>query len=184
MFARPGMLFCIGQLAACAGPGAGMVAAQFSAIPAGHEEWRPLGRGQTLRSGDRYDVRIDTDRPVYVYVARIAPSGGFQLLFPRGGEGPRQVQPRDPLHVPTDAPWFELDGDVGAEDLRVVASLSPLPAGRVKEEAIRPAAQRGREPPPIRTDKDRGQEVVRAWIEPQGKGAGGVAVVRFSFKHE
>jgi serine/threonine-protein kinase len=78
-----------------------------------------------LRTGDRVRVEVEADRPGYVTVFNVGPTGNLNLLYPEptGAEAGQFLPASQPLHV-LDA---ELTPPAGRERLFALWSRTPLP---------------------------------------------------------
>lgn len=131
----------------------------------------------TLRGGDRFYLKVWAEEPVYVYAARLAPSGTPEVFYPTGAQ--RQVSKGVSMHIPEGAALLQLDGTPGLEEVRVLASHAPLEPTVVSREIGRESDLWPREPPPIIKEKQRDPCTVSAGLDEQG-----MARLRFPFRHE
>lgn len=99
---------------------------------------RPIESGDTLRSGDRVALKINVDRPTYVYALAAGPRGTVQTLFPVSGD---VLVPPGEQRVPPLGQWLRLDQRPGRESLFVMAQPTPMSApereARVRAELAR-----------------------------------------------
>ncbi|MCS6913017.1 MAG: DUF4384 domain-containing protein [Myxococcales bacterium] len=112
--------------------------------------------GETLRSGDRMALRVEVDRPAYVYIGQADSAGEPTLLFPRSGD--ERLQPGAPVRIPPPGQWFRLDKQTGEENLFVYASAQP----------IAPEALRAR----MQTDAESARAFSRTAAQDKGQGRG------------
>lgn len=147
----------------------------------GTAEQARLPIGGTLRTGDRFSLRISVVLPLYLAVVQQSASGESTPLYPQPGAAPAITAVGTPLLLPT-VGTFQLDERVGRETIWVVASTARLPEETVREEIARAAATvtTEREPPPTSsTTSGRPGEVLWGGLEPRG-----VGVVRFRIAHQ
>src|SRR5436190_784367 len=78
---------------------------QIYVMPAGAQRMETLPLGGTLHRGDRFAVRVEAERPVYVYLAHSPGAGSEQeALAPS-----QRVVPGTPAHLPGGQAWFTAD---------------------------------------------------------------------------
>jgi serine/threonine protein kinase len=110
-----------------------------------------------LRTGDRVRIEVESDRPGYVTVFNVGPTGNLNLLYPEGG-GAAAVTGDRPLHILD----IELTPPAGQERLFALWSREPLP---LRQDELLGLAEEGRLPAsgPYRATRDmaRVQESVR-----------------------
>ena len=79
-----------------------------------------------LRTGDRVRVEVCADRPGYLTVFNVGPTGNLNLLFPaealQSAGAPRPIEPNQPLHIVD----VEMTPPAGRERLFAVWSRAPL----------------------------------------------------------
>lgn len=83
---------------------------------------RPVASGDTLHTGDRIALSVTVTRPAFIYVVQRFPDGKAGVLFPRPSED-RAISGTQ--RIPGTG-WFELDQVVGEEHVFVIASTGPL----------------------------------------------------------
>ncbi|MBA2538037.1 MAG: DUF4384 domain-containing protein [Deltaproteobacteria bacterium] len=83
---------------------------------------KAVAMGSTLKSGERIALSMTLTRPAHVYVLQFFPDGTAAVLFP----GPGEEKPISGLQRIPATGWFELDQNVGDENVYVVASVEPL----------------------------------------------------------
>lgn len=98
---------------------AGALEITFRALGEG-EKTVPLG--SKLKSGERIALSMTLTRPAHVYVLQFFPDGTAGVLFP----GPGEEKPISGMQRIPATGWFELDQNVGDENVYVVASVEPL----------------------------------------------------------
>lgn len=171
------------------------VSMQVLALQKGQEATAALPVHGRLRSGDRFAVAVETQRPLYFVLLRRAAADRMELLFP---ESTQNQLPSASLRMPSDNGFYLLDQNAGEEDLRVVGSTKAMDerqavaAARSYDDVGRrgdpapapappppPAVPSPTAPPPILTEGKRLPTTVRSQL-----GADGVAVMAFSFTHE
>jgi serine/threonine-protein kinase len=76
-----------------------------------------------LRTGERVRLEVEADRPGYVTVFNVGPTGNLNLLYPDNPAAPAAVAPGRPLHVLDVA----LTPPAGTERLFALWSREPLP---------------------------------------------------------
>jgi hypothetical protein len=140
-----------------------------------------LENGGTLRSGDRFALRLTVLEPLYLYVEHHAASGGTGILHPSAPSQPAVTQPGLLLLVPSDG-TLQLDERAGRESIWVVASRSLLSVEQaraaVKEAATGQTTER--EPPPTSTVRGTGGRGKVLW---GGLTESGLGVIRFRLSH-
>lgn len=147
----------------------------------GTAEQARLPIGGTLRTGDRFSLRLSVIVPLYLSVVQQSASGQSTTLHPQPGAAPTVISVGTPLLLPAIG-TFQLDERVGRETIWVVASTAGLSEETVREEIARAAATvtTEREPPPTSsTTGGRPGEVLWGGLEPRG-----VGVVRFRMAHQ
>ncbi len=183
-------------LVALGGCGGAQVTLQVQGLSLHAQSPQQLPVDGTLRSGDRFLLRVEAAAPAYVYAMR--PLGAeINTLYPPQGSPPRQaVSAGAPLFIPGPGRYFELDRQTGRERIVVVASMEPLDeralygfvvqqTGLVAREAPTQDKERPPEQPPPRPpvvgprDKDGERSIVRGVMRPRKP-----AVLRFGFNHE
>jgi hypothetical protein len=87
-----------------------------------------------LTTGDRIGIRVSLDRPGYVFVLNIGPTGNLHQLWPDEHTSPRPVEPSRPLEVV----GVEVTPPAGRERILAIWSRQPLPL----DQALRLAGQR------------------------------------------
>jgi hypothetical protein len=111
-----------------------------------------------VRTGDRLRVEVEADRPGFVTVFNVGPTGNLNLLHPAELSDPAPVEAHRPLHVPD----VELTPPAGRERLLALWSRVPLP---LRPEELLSLAERGEVPGsgPYRATRDmvRVQESMR-----------------------
>src|SRR3954470_6157184 len=85
---------------------------------------RAVAPGETLHSGDRLELLLDSDVPAYVYVVQFFADGTSAVLFPPKGD--LKIEPGASTRLPPAGQWFELDRSTGKEDVVVIAASRPL----------------------------------------------------------
>lgn len=164
-----------------------------------------LEPGETLHSGDFFAIRVEVDRPAYMYVLGTNAQGQVAQLFPDAGHF--LLQPGGAQRVPRLPDWIQLDQIKGQENLFVIASLEVLSNAQLMQRvkhtgsvtAKAPiaqhgtlAAQKSAAPPTLLTAvqyRSLGQAgVVRGMAIARGTvaqiGANQSALVHFSFQHQ
>lgn len=159
----------------------------------------PVRPGQVLRNGDRFALTVTVDRQAYIYVVQVLPGRTSAVLFPGEREGDPLATPARPLTIPPQGESFLLDDSVGSEEIYVIASTRPL--SQADPELARylrlthSASTRGLDtadppppPPPIPVKStDRGNPIPGNKDDPAQRmqtDEGGMAVLRFPFRHE
>lgn len=110
---------------------------------------RSVGRGDALQAGDNYNLRVLSDRPVYLNVL-LAESGGQRALLAQQGASASPVQPGIPTVIPESDVLTLAKG--GQERVYVIASPMPLTTVQVQDQvaqAREASAEDVRDPPPI-----------------------------------
>ena len=84
--------------------------------------------GSMLRSGDHFQVQVETNRPCYLYVLIYDSRGRANQLFPDPKiETPSFVEAAHRIAVPDKDLWFWLDERSGTETIYALASEQPMP---------------------------------------------------------
>lgn len=135
-----------------------------------------LASGSTLRSGDRYSLKVTVTQPLYVYVEQHGATGP-SFRFPSPEQPAPQQTPQAALLLPVDG-FFRLDAKAGTESIYVVAARAPLSAQQLATEIGRLAAQQAREVAEPSNSRNRGELV---WGGLDEHGIGGVS---FRIRHE
>ncbi|MBL9006873.1 MAG: DUF4384 domain-containing protein [Myxococcales bacterium] len=147
----------------------------------GSSEPELLENGGTLRSGDRFALRLTVLEPLYLYVEHHAASGTAGTLHPSPPSPPLLTLPGTPLTVPADGS-LQLDDRTGRESLWVVASRTLLSVEQAQ--AVVKEASSGqtteREPPPTSTVRGSGGRGKVLW---GGLRDSGLGVIRFRLNH-
>jgi hypothetical protein len=145
----------------------------------GGSAWKPLRSGSTVRSGDRFRLELQAAKPIFVYALRIEGSGRTTAFYSSSSDAPFPAA--GSLMLPTDAEFYTLGLVEGTEDMRVVASLSPLSPEQVQAAASlqKSARDADRTPPPILVEEKRDPCWVRARLGTQG-----VTVARLLLLHK
>lgn len=116
----------------------------------------PVAPGGTLRSGERYAVRVEADRPAYLHLWQ---KSGAQAPVPLLTT-PLPLEPRRALHLPEEGKEYALDQTSGLEQIFVLVAAAPLSEAQQRDELGKDptrAARGGRgDPPPEMTEKGRG----------------------------
>jgi CHAT domain/Domain of unknown function (DUF4384) len=87
-----------------------------------------VGEGGVLRSGDQFQVHVESDRSACIYVLLYDSLGHASQLFPDPKiEEPGFISPHQKLAVPDKNLWYWLDDHPGAETIYALASAKPLP---------------------------------------------------------
>jgi serine/threonine protein kinase len=111
-----------------------------------------------VRTGDRVRIEVETDRPGYVTVFNVGPTGNLNLLYPAEPSPPAAVSAHRPLHVLD----IELTPPAGQERLFALWNREPLP---LRLDELLGLAEHGRLPAsePYRATRDmkRVQESIR-----------------------
>jgi hypothetical protein len=80
-----------------------------------------------LRTGDRVRIEVSANRPGFLTVFNVGPTGTLNLLYPDGdphrASQPRPIEPNQPLHILD----VEMTPPAGRERLFAVWSRQPLP---------------------------------------------------------
>lgn len=147
-------------------------------LTAGAQRMETLPLGGSLHSGDRFAVRVEVDRPVYVYLAHTPAVGAAgELLAPE-----QRIEPGTAGHLPAGQKWFVADDMPEQDVLSLLASARPLARAevlrQVKERPQQPL-ERGRDDaPPDMREGNRGD---RVWgrLDPRG-----ATILRFWLRHE
>ena len=84
-----------------------------------------LQSGDTVRSGERFHLRMCASRRAWVYLFQVDPRGRAEVLYPREGAG-EEVEAREMVRVPTGDLDIIVDEQTGDEHLVVVASDRPV----------------------------------------------------------
>jgi serine/threonine protein kinase len=102
-----------------------------------------------VRTGERVRIEVETDRPGYVTVFNIGPTGNLNLLYPAEPFSPAAVSAHRPLHVLD----IELTRPAGAERLFALWTREPLP---LRLDELFGLAEQGRLPAsePYRATRD------------------------------
>ncbi len=83
--------------------------------------------GSVLRSGDHFQVQIETNRPTHIYVLIFDSHGRASQLFPDPKiETPGFVEGGRKIAVPDKDLWYWLDERSGTETIYVLASEEPM----------------------------------------------------------
>lgn len=138
-----------------------------------------LANGGTLRSGDRFALRLTVIEPLYLYVEQHAASGAISALHPPAADPPQTTVPGTALLLPASGS-FQLDERIGRESIWVVASRSPLTPAQAGTAVSDAAATKTteRDPPPTTSVRGRGKVL---W---GGLDARGIGVIRFRLVHQ
>lgn len=97
---------------------------------------REVKPSHIFSSGDRIKVAFTSNRPGYMYVIGVGPSGRAQLLAPRKGE-PATVQPGYRYQFPgSPTAYFRLDHQAGQEEIWAVLSDQPLDVVRLGQDRL------------------------------------------------
>ena len=83
---------------------------------------KPVAMGSTLKTGDRIALSVTVTRPAHIYVVQVFPDGNAGVLFP----GPNEDRPITGTQRIPGTGWFELDQVVGEENVYVIASTEAL----------------------------------------------------------
>jgi hypothetical protein len=84
--------------------------------------------GSVLRSGDHFQVHVETSRPCHVYVLIFDSHGQASQLFPDPKiETPGFIERGGRIAVPDKNSWFWLDDHPGIETIYTLASVEPMP---------------------------------------------------------
>ena len=78
-----------------------------------------------FRSGDRVRVKLEANRPGYLYVVQQGSSGRSNLLYPTPDMQPVAVEAMQPVTIPSGDNVFEFDEKPGTEQLFIVLSSQP-----------------------------------------------------------
>ena len=78
-----------------------------------------------FHSGDQVRLRLEANRPGYLYVVQKGSSGRWELLYPTPRMEPVAVAARQAVTVPSGEDAFEFDATPGTEQLFVVLSSRP-----------------------------------------------------------
>lgn len=136
--------------------------------------------GAAVPSGQRLALVAESAQPAFLYVGHHLSGQAPALLYPASGQPPSQATPARAERLPKPGSWFQLDAKPGEETLYLIASTNQLPAEAVLQlltERVATDGVRGREPPPVLTEKNRGTKAYGVL------GADGVAVVAFPIVH-
>ena len=82
--------------------------------------------GGTLRSGDRFALELQMDRPAFIYVVQFFADGTSDVLFPSEGKAFVGATQGNLLRIPPGGSLFALDNAVGEENVYIIASERPL----------------------------------------------------------
>lgn len=90
------------------------------------QDFQPLLNDGVLHSGDHYQIRFTLDGPGYAYVFQTDSSGAIYLLYPlsdsTGEAGQKNpAQPHVTYYLPAPDQAFQLDEQVGQEQIRFLA---------------------------------------------------------------
>jgi hypothetical protein len=85
---------------------------------------------RSFRSGDRFQLGVKVNRPIYVYVMNQDPSGNLTQIFPVNGQD-NYVNAMGTVFLPSKGA-FEFDAQPGVEQLLVF--LSPKPMANMTEQ--------------------------------------------------
>lgn len=84
---------------------------------------RHLRGDEPLHNGDKLAFKVWTNQDAYVNMVLVSPDGKPDVLFPDNGVN--QLKGRCPIRIPRIG-WLQLDGPMGPENLRLVASVRTL----------------------------------------------------------
>jgi hypothetical protein len=85
----------------------------------------PVSHGAVLHSGDSIAFYVRAQRPAFVGLCYVDPTGAVKNLI--GADARRQLDGGETLRIPADASqYFPLEGTAGTERAIVVASAQPL----------------------------------------------------------
>jgi hypothetical protein len=102
-----------------------------------------------LRTGDRVRIEVSADRPGYLTVFNVGPTGNLNLLYPESDPQPTSppgpIEPNQPLHILD----VEMTEPAGHERLFAVWSRQPL-----RVEQLAGLAEPGRASTPYRATRD------------------------------
>lgn len=141
---------------------------------------RSLGHQDAIEEGESYNLRVLSDRPVFLTVLQASNSGDQRVLLPSSGQY-TQAQPGIPTLIPEhDA----LTASSGQARIIVLASAKPPGPSQVQEglAQVREAAEEViRNPPPVSGPGNRPGELRKILFvpfEPDGSAALGYSLVQ------
>lgn len=79
-----------------------------------------IPQGGVLRSGDRFQIVLETNKEAYAYVFFQDSAGNITTLFAGKMQGKKRHK------LPDEDDWFKLDETTGREEIHVMASKHPL----------------------------------------------------------
>jgi len=86
-----------------------------------------VSEGSVLRSGDNFQIHLETSRPAYVAILMYDSQGKASQIFPDSkATQSGSIQPGSKVVVPARDLWFWLDESTGTETIYVLASEKPL----------------------------------------------------------
>lgn len=93
----------------------------------GEARLEPVTRDVSLRSGERFKMMIELQKPCFVYVIHLSAQDQVALLFPYSlAQIESDYRVGRQYNVPEGDGWFELDGHPGKETLYLLASPDRL----------------------------------------------------------
>ena len=146
---------------------------------------RALRPGAAVRSGETLSLRVQVDRPAYVYVVHVGPDGARTVLFP--GARDQLLRGGEALRVPEAGRVLRISGPAGAERLYVIASAQTLDRAdrALCDHYGLSSCTRGEPPPETVPPKERGLALGADPAEhtQRRRLQGGVALLRFELDH-
>jgi hypothetical protein len=83
---------------------------------------------ETFRTGDHIRIRVEANRPAYLYIVQQGASGKWELLFPVSGSTRTNPVPAyQPVTVPDESHQITFREPAGTENLFVMLSLDRIP---------------------------------------------------------
>lgn len=138
--------------------------------------WNLLAHGGTLRSGDRYSLKLTVSEPLYLYAEQRS-AGGTQWSWPPAGQRATVQSKSNPLLIPREG-FLKLDGTKGTEWIHVVAATVSLSDEALQGELQRLAQEATRDEAEKSNSRNRG-EPLRGGLD--SRGIGGIS---FKINHE
>jgi hypothetical protein len=108
---------------------------------------REVSPDATFRAGDQVRVKVEVNRPGYLYVIARGSSGVWKPLFPAPeiNGGNNRIEGRHGYRLPSDSQAFVFDEQPGQEQLFVIFSAEPvqdmdslIPSVRTPEKELKP----------------------------------------------
>lgn len=80
----------------------------------------------TYAIGEQVSLFVQTTKPAYVMVLNVGPTGNTTILYPNAAQPNNHVPANTPVQVPGPGMAITVNGPVGTELIKVVASTQPI----------------------------------------------------------